>query len=76
MNNHSVHYWLPTILVEDPETADPMELLNAILDYGMQSAFVNVCIAMRIVLTMPVTVASAERIDLQQAQTGKELFAF
>jgi len=35
-------------------------LLNAILNYGMQSAFVNVCIAVRIFLTMPVTVASAE----------------
>jgi len=53
--------WLPTILVEDPETADPMELLNAMLNYGMQSAFVNVCIAIRIFLTMTVTVASAER---------------
>jgi hypothetical protein len=53
--------WLPTILAEDPETADPMELLNAILDFRMQSAFVNVCIAIRIFLTMPVTVASAER---------------
>ena len=38
-----------------------MELLNAMLNYGMQSAFVNVCIAIRIFLTMPVTVASAER---------------
>ena len=38
-----------------------MELLNAILNYGMQSTFVNVCIAIRIFLTMPVTVASAER---------------
>jgi len=53
--------WLPTILDEDPETADPLQLLNAILNYGMQSAFVNVCIAIRIFLTMPVTVASAER---------------
>jgi hypothetical protein len=53
--------WLPTILAEDPETADPMELLNAILDFRMQSAFVNVCIAIRIFLTMPVTVASADR---------------
>jgi len=33
------------------------------LNYGrpMQSAFVNVCIAIRIFLTMPVTVASTER---------------
>jgi len=38
-----------------------MDLLNAILNYGMQSAFVNVCIAIRIFLTMPVTIASAER---------------
>ena len=38
-----------------------MELLNAILNYGMQSAFLNVCIAIRIFLTTPVTVASAER---------------
>jgi len=48
-------------LDEDPETADPLQLLNSILNYGMQSAFVNVCIAIRIFLTMPVTVASAER---------------
>jgi hypothetical protein len=53
--------WLPTNLAEDPETADPMELLNAILDFRMQSAFVSVCLAIRIFLTMPVTVASAER---------------
>jgi hypothetical protein len=53
--------WLPTILAGDPETADPRELLNAILDFRMQSAFVNVCIAIRIFLTIPVTVASAER---------------
>ena len=37
-----------------------MELLSAILNYGMKSAFVNVCIAIRIFLTMPVTVASAQ----------------
>jgi len=53
--------WLPTILDEVPETADPLQLLNAILNCGMQSAFANVCIAIRIFLTMPVTVASAER---------------
>ena len=53
--------WLPTILDQDPDAADPLQLLNAILNYGMQSAFVNVCIAIRIFLTMPVTVASAER---------------
>jgi hypothetical protein len=34
---------------------------NAILNYGMQSALVNVCIAIRVFLTMPVTVAFAER---------------
>ena len=38
-----------------------MALLNVILNYGMQSAFVNVCIAIRIFLTVPVTVASTER---------------
>ena len=58
---NSLKAWLPTILDEDLERAGPLELLNAIQNFGMQPAFVNVCIAIRIFLTLPVTVASAER---------------
>ena len=53
--------WLPTILGQEYEKASPLELLNSIMKFGMQSAFVNVCIAIRVFLTLPVTVASAER---------------
>ena len=58
---NSLKAWLPTILDQDPDKAGPLELLNAIQKFGMQAAFVNVCIAIRIFLTLPVTVASAER---------------
>ena len=53
--------WLPRILEDDPDEAGPLGVLNAIMNFGMVSVFVNVCTAIRIFLTLPVTVASAER---------------
>ena len=53
--------WLPRILEDDPDEASPLNVLNAIMNFGMLSVFVNVCTAIRIFLTLPVTVASAER---------------
>ena len=43
------------------EKACPLDVLNAIMNFGMHSAFVNVCTAIRIFLTLPVAAASAER---------------
>ena len=39
----------------------PLDLLNRITEYKLNSLFPNVCIALRIFLTIPATVASAER---------------
>jgi hypothetical protein len=39
----------------------PLKLLNQIHAMKLQNLFPNVCIALRIFLTLPVTVASAER---------------
>ena len=39
----------------------PLDLLNKISEYKLNSLFPNVCIALRIFLTIPATVASAER---------------
>ena len=39
----------------------PLALLNRITEYRLNSIFPNVCVALRIFLTIPATVASAER---------------
>ena len=39
----------------------PLELLNLLTEYKLCELFLNVCISLRILLTMPATVASAER---------------
>jgi len=39
----------------------PQGLLNKIYDFKLQEHFSNVCICLRILLTIPTTVASAER---------------
>jgi hypothetical protein len=47
---NSLKLWLPTILDTDPDDANPLELLNAIQKFEMQTAFVNVCIAIIIII--------------------------
>ena len=42
-------------------TATPLDLLNAIHKYSFEEAYPNTNIALRIFLTLPVTVASCER---------------
>ena len=39
----------------------PLELLNLLTDYKLCEIFPNVCVSLRILLTIPATVASAER---------------
>ena len=39
----------------------PLDLLNRIYEFKLQELFPNVCICLRILLTIPATVASAER---------------
>ena len=39
----------------------PLELLNLLTEYKQNKLFPNVCISLRILLTIPATVASAER---------------
>jgi len=39
----------------------PPNLLNKIYDFKLQERFPNVCICLRILLTIPTTVTSAER---------------
>ena len=43
------------------ESLDPLSLLNSIVKAGLEEIFFNVCTALRIFCTLPVTVASAER---------------
>lgn len=43
------------------ENAKPIDLLNAIVQKNLNSIFSNVCVALRIFCTLPVSVASAER---------------
>jgi len=38
----------------------PLDLLNKIYDFKLQERFANVCICLRILLTLPATVASAK----------------
>lgn len=44
-----------------PHTLSPLELLNAIYKMQLQSIFGEICIALRIFCTLPVTVAGGER---------------
>ena len=44
-----------------PTAIGPLELLNVISNMKLDSLFQNVCIVLRIFVTLPVTVASAER---------------
>jgi hypothetical protein len=60
--SYLIHEWLSTILAENPKTAEPVELLNA--TYAE-------CIASRIFLTMPVTVASAEHSFSRVVRVGR-----
>jgi len=39
----------------------PLELLNFLTDYKLCEIFLNVCVSLRILLTIPATVASAEK---------------
>ena len=43
------------------ESLHPLFLLNSIVKAGLEEIFFNVCTALRIFCTLPVTVASAER---------------
>ncbi|XP_011172262.3 zinc finger MYM-type protein 1-like [Solenopsis invicta] len=54
---------LKTIYVANfgEETLQPLELLNALQKMNLACLFPNLCIALRIFLTIPATVASAER---------------
>ncbi len=45
-----------------PSDCSPLALLNAIHKMQLQSIFGEVCIALRIFCTLPVTVASGERV--------------
>ena len=48
-------------LVEDEDILKPLELLNKLHSLKLSALFPNICIALRIFLTLPVTVASGER---------------
>ncbi len=39
----------------------PLELLNSLTGYKLEQLFPNLCVSLRIFLTIPATVASAER---------------
>jgi len=39
----------------------PLDLLNKIYHFKLQERFANICICLRILLTIPTTVASAKR---------------
>ena len=49
------------ILEEDLKTATPLEILQGMHDFGLIESYPNVSIAIRLFLTLPVTIASCER---------------
>ena len=46
---------------DDSSPVTPVNLLNKISSFKLEEIFANVCTSLRIVCTLPVTVASAER---------------
>lgn len=50
-----------TSLLQDIEKVTPLQLLNFIHEYSLQGVYPNIEIALRLFLTLPVTVASCER---------------
>ena len=48
-------------LIQDLDTATPLQLLNFIHAYSLEDVYPNIEIALRLFLTLPVTVASCER---------------
>lgn len=50
-----------SILVDDLETAIPLDILQGLHDYGLIESYPNINIAIRLFLTLPVSIASCER---------------
>ena len=62
---HKAHFGKPEL--------KPLELLNLLTDYKLCEIFPNVCVSFRILLTIPATVASAER-SFSKLKLIKKLF--
>lgn len=50
-----------SILVDDLKTATPLEILQGLHDFGLIESYPNINIAIRLFLTLPVSIASCER---------------
>ncbi|KAJ3661542.1 hypothetical protein Zmor_005933 [Zophobas morio] len=50
-----------TAIIPDIRAATPLDLLKIIHDYGLVQSYPNLEVALRIFLTLPVTVASGEK---------------
>src|SRR6218665_4039398 len=57
-------------IAEDVQSASSIDLLNAIHSSGLQEVYPNNGIALRLFLTLPVTVATCERSFSQRRQSG------
>ena len=48
-------------LIKNIKTATPLDILQALHDFGLTESYPNINIAIRIFLTLPVTTTSCER---------------